>query len=154
HSLEETRHMSEATEGPVLRVQGLSVAMVGNGVPVVDDVSFDLNPGQLLGLVGESGSGKSTVALALLGFTRLGLKISGGSVNLDGDEVLESSGRALRRLRGKTVSYVPQDPGTALSPTMRVGAQLAEAIKVHGGVLPSGESVGARVAQLLDEVNL
>src|SRR5262249_49921326 len=80
--------------------------------------------GEVLGLVGESGSGKTTVALALLGHARRGLRISGGEVLLDGTDLLRLSPGDLRAARGAKVAYVPQDPSAALNPAQRVGTQL------------------------------
>ncbi|MDX6552694.1 MAG: peptide/nickel transport system ATP-binding protein ddpF [Gaiellales bacterium] len=115
---------------PVLRVEDLRVALP-SGAAIVDGVSIELNPGELLGVVGESGSGKTTVALALLGYTKPGVDIVGGSVMLDGRDLTRMSERELRSMRGRVVSYVPQDPGTALNPSMRVSDQLAEIRRVH-----------------------
>ena len=76
----------------------------------------------MLGLVGESGSGKTTVGMALLGYCRPGGQVTGGAILIDGtDSVGGSSRDELRRLRGGVVSYIPQDPGTALNPALRIG---------------------------------
>ncbi len=117
---------------PVLQVEGLRIEVEGRGVDIVDDVSFHISRGEVLGLVGESGSGKTTVGLALLGHTRRGAKIAAGSVGIDGREILGLPHRTLRELRGKTVSYVPQDPGAALNPAIRIGTQLTETLEAHG----------------------
>ncbi|MDX6532355.1 MAG: peptide/nickel transport system ATP-binding protein ddpF [Gaiellales bacterium] len=116
--------------GRLLKVDGLRVALP-TGAAIVDGVSLELGPGELLGVVGESGSGKTTVALALLGYTKPGVAIVGGEVILDGHELTRMSDRELRGLRGSLISYVPQDPGTALNPSMRAGDQLAEVRRVH-----------------------
>ncbi len=113
-----------------LEVRGLRVA-TRTGVPVVDGVDLQVPAGTVLGLVGESGSGKTTVGLALLGGTRRGLDIVGGSVLLDGEDVLRLGAAELRRWRGSRVTYVPQDPTTALDPAMRVGRQVREVLDCH-----------------------
>jgi peptide/nickel transport system ATP-binding protein len=113
-----------------VQVAGLRVEL-RDGTPIVEDVSFSIAPGELLALVGESGAGKTTVALALLGFARAGSRISAGSVTVDGRNVTAARGRALARLRGGLVSYVPQNPSAALNPAMRVGDQVAEVLRVH-----------------------
>src|SRR5690348_13679603 len=95
---------------PVLQVEGLRIEVEGRGLDIVDDVGFHIRGGEVLGLVGESGSGKTTVGLALLGHTRRGAQITAGRVVVDGRELLSESEAALRAVRGKTVSYVPQDP--------------------------------------------
>ena len=94
----------------VVRVDGLTLAL-RTGEPVVEDVSFSLGAGEILGLVGESGSGKTTTALALLGYTRPGVVWRSGTVEVGGEQVGGRDERSLRSLRGRVVSYVPQDPG-------------------------------------------
>jgi len=110
----------------LLSVDRLRVVLAGSETDVVDDVSFALGAGEVLGLVGESGSGKTTVALALMGWARRGLRIASGSVRLDGEEVIGQGQRDLRRLRGASVAYVAQDPTSALNPALKVGTQLRE----------------------------
>ena len=100
---------------------------------MVSDVSFAVRAGEVLGLVGESGSGKTTVALALLGHARRGLRLTGGEILLDGTDLLRLSPATCGRLRGAKVSYVPQDPASALNPALRIGNQLREALRVHAG---------------------
>ena len=112
--------MSEADYAPAIRVENLTITLDG-GEPVVEDVSFDVAPGEILGVVGESGSGKTTLALALLGYARPGVQIRDGSIQIGGETILGRDARALRSLRGKVVAYVPQDPGGALNPSMRIG---------------------------------
>jgi peptide/nickel transport system ATP-binding protein len=98
---------------------------------VVDEISFTVQPGQVLGLVGESGSGKTTVALALLGHFKRGLRLGGGQVRVDGRDILALPERELAKLRGRTIAYVPQDPASALNPVLKVGTQLREVFKIH-----------------------
>src|ERR1700759_2290299 len=109
--------------GPPIRleVSDLRVRMGKSGPDVVSEVSFQVRAGEVLGLVGESGSGKTTVALALLGHARRGLRISAGRVCLDGVELLRLGPADLRRARGARVAYVPQDPSAALNPTLKIG---------------------------------
>ena len=121
------------------------------GADVVGDVSFAVRAGQVLGLVGESGSGKTTVVLALLGHSRRGLRISGGQVHVDGVDLLRLPPAELRAFRGARVAYVPQDPSAALNPTLRVGTQLREAMRVHPGVVDDPEE---RIGEVLREVHL
>jgi peptide/nickel transport system ATP-binding protein len=136
---------------PRLRVTGLEVRLGRSGPDVVSDVSFAVAAGEVLGLVGESGSGKTTVALALLGHTRRGLHITGGQVLLDGTDLLALSPRDLRAARGARVSYVPQDPSSSLNPTLRVGTQIREVLRVHGGAADDPEE---RVAEVMREAYL
>lgn len=105
-------------------VSGVTVEAAGN--PIVRDIGFELDRGEVLGVVGESGSGKSTLALALLGFARTGATIASGRVVVDGVDLLSLPAAELRRARGRKVAYVPQDPATALNPSLRVSTQLTE----------------------------
>ena len=114
-------------------VSDLEIEVADTRTPVVSDVSFEIAPGEILGVVGESGSGKTTVGLALLGHARRGLAISGGSVMLGGRDILALGDDQLRRLRGSVVSYVPQDPASSLNPALRVGLQLTEVLEAHAG---------------------
>lgn len=109
-----------------LEVSDLSVLVAGSDVGIVQSVSFSLAPGEIIGLVGESGSGKTTVGLAVLGYCRKGLRIGDGSIKIDGQELLSMRARQLQKVRGRIVSLIPQDPGTALNPILRIGTQLAE----------------------------
>jgi peptide/nickel transport system ATP-binding protein len=114
-----------------LRVSDLRVESSQDGLDIVDDVGFSIAGGEVLGLVGESGSGKTTVALALLAYVRRGLRIAGGEVQLEHQDLLSLSPSELREARGRLVAYVPQDPASALNPAIRVGAQIEEALLVH-----------------------
>ncbi len=137
----------------LLAVDRLKVVMAGSAADVVDDVSFTVVAGEVLGLVGESGSGKTTVALALMGYARRGLTIAGGSVSLEGQEVIGRSAAELRSLRGASVAYVAQDPTSALNPALKVGTQLREIFAAHPGE-QAGGSVDDRIGELLLEVRL
>jgi oligopeptide/dipeptide ABC transporter ATP-binding protein len=123
-----------------VRVDGLSLSL-RSGEPVVENVSFALAPGEILGLVGESGSGKTTTALALLGYTRPGVVWRGGTVEVGGEQVRGRDERALRSLRGRVVSYVPQDPGGALNPSLRVGDAILDVLRAHRAGVGSAEAV-------------
>jgi peptide/nickel transport system ATP-binding protein len=123
-----------------------------SGTVVVAGVSFAIRPGEVLGLVGESGSGKTTVGLSLLGHARRGLQITGGSIRLGDNDILEMDDAELRRLRGDLVSYVPQDPASSLNPALRIGLQMREVLEAHGS--GSGQSHDERIAELMREVAL
>ena len=136
-----------ADSGPVrLEVKDLTIRLASSGAEVVSDVSFTVRSTEVLGLVGESGSGKTTVALALLGHARRGLDISSGEIRLDGENLLGLKAGELRELRGAKVAYVPQDPSAALDPTLRVGFQLREALRVHPGTVGRRRSARSRGA--------
>ena len=135
-----------------LSVRDLRVSFAGAGdSDVVDEVSFDVKSGEVLGLVGESGSGKTTVALALLAHARRGLTMTSGQVLLDGTDLLSCTRQEIRTLRGLNVAFVPQDPASALNPTLRIGTQLEEAMKAHPGAV---EDIPARIEELLEQVRL
>ena len=134
-----------------LVVEGLRIVKGGTETDVIDDVSYSARAGEVVGLVGESGSGKTTAALALMGYARRGLEIKGGTVLVDGVDALSLKGKALRNFRGGTVAYVPQDPGSALNPSLRIRTQLHQAFKAHSGGKGDAD---ARIEALLEEVNL
>jgi peptide/nickel transport system ATP-binding protein len=150
-SLAPQAEMTAAQRQVRLEVTGLQVRLGRSGPDVVSDVSFAVPAGEVTGLVGESGSGKTTVALALLGHTRRGLRITAGRVLLDGTDLLALSPRDLRAARGARVSYVPQDPSAALNPALRVGTQVREVLKVHAG---AADGTGDRVAEVMREAYL
>jgi len=137
--------------GTVVRVADLAISYSSGSadVPVVRGVSFEIRAGRALGLVGESGSGKSTVARTLLAHLRRGSRVVGGSVEVGGDDVFALSPAATRELRGGTAAVVAQNAGQSLTPSMRVGRQLREALESHG--LPSD---GERVQELIRLVRL
>jgi peptide/nickel transport system ATP-binding protein len=134
---------------PMLRVRGLKKYFGERGRPVraVDDVSFDIARGEVLGLVGESGSGKSTIGRALLKLT----EPSAGEIRFEGTDLAPLSARAMRPYR-RRLQIVFQDPYASLNPRRRVGATLAEALATHG--LHPGPARCARVAELLALVGL
>jgi len=118
---------------PVLAVSGLITTLKAGrrSVRLVDDVSFSLRAGEILGLVGESGSGKSLLLLSVLGLLSPPVAIEAGSVRLKGRELVGLAERELRSLRGAEISMVFQEPLTSLDPAFTVGHQLAEAVRAH-----------------------
>ncbi|MFT3865020.1 MAG: ABC transporter ATP-binding protein [Solirubrobacterales bacterium] len=135
---------------PAAAVEGLTIEV--GGATVIADVSLSIAPGEILGLVGETGSGKTTLGLSLLGHCRGAMRVAAGSVAVGGADMLSGDERALRARRGSLISYVPQDPGASLDPGLRLGAQLDELLRVHGG----GDRAArrGRIAALLEEVRL
>ncbi|MFJ8666277.1 dipeptide/oligopeptide/nickel ABC transporter permease/ATP-binding protein [Streptomyces sp. NPDC093600] len=135
--------------GALLSVRNLSIEIAGT--PVVQGVSFDVQPGETLGVVGESGCGKSVTSLGVLGLIPGGGRITGGRVVFDGVD-LAGSPAALARVRGSGIAYVSQEPMVALDPTYTVGQQLAEAVRRHHRC--SGRAARDRVRELLTMVNI
>jgi len=136
-----------------LSARDVMVEVAETGARVVDGVSLDVKRGEIVGLAGESGCGKSTLALSLMGFARRGLRLAGGSVDLGGVSIFDLSERELLRVSGSKVSYVPQDPVTALNPAMKLRVQLDEMLTGHGFEGSSAER-RERVLQSLKEVDL
>jgi peptide/nickel transport system ATP-binding protein len=135
---------------PALRISDLRIETLG-GRSIVDGVDLHVAPGEVLAIVGESGSGKTTTGLAMLGHARAGLRIASARFEVGGSEPLSTSDvDAIARLRGRRIAYVPQDPATALNPSMRVGAQIRAVLLTHE---PSAD-VAARTAEVLDQVQL
>lgn len=140
------------TAADVLEVRDLSVRISRTHDSIVDDVHLTVRPGEILGLVGESGCGKTTVGMALLGHTRVGAEFSGGQILVDGRDLTTMGHRELQDLRGGAVAYIPQDPPTALNPSLRIGKQLSEVLEAHTDL--SKEDQRQRIVQTLEEVAL
>ena len=137
----------------VLSVQNLTVDFPsGDGsVHAVRGVSYELYPGEVLGIVGESGSGKSVTSMAVMGLLPKTAKVS-GSVRFRGEELLGKSDKQLTRVRGKNIAMIFQDPMTSLNPVYKIGYQLAEAVRAHNDV--TREQARKRAIELLDLVNI
>jgi peptide/nickel transport system ATP-binding protein len=140
--------------GAAAQVAGLWVVTTA-GEGIVRGVSLEVGWGEILGIVGESGSGKTSLALALLGYARPGARISAGQVLVAGVPITGRSERELRPIRGRVVSYIPQDPATALNPSRRVAEQIKAVIADHREErrYPRGE-LETRVFELLERVGL
>jgi peptide/nickel transport system ATP-binding protein len=124
----------------------------GELVHVLRDVSLLIKPGETLGLVGESGCGKSTLGQAMMGYLRSGSRVLGGSVHYEGHDMFSLTTRQLETIRGKQIALIPQNAGDALTPTMRVGNQIVEAIELHSDV--SGDDANRQMLKLLGQVRL
>jgi peptide/nickel transport system ATP-binding protein len=118
----------------------------------VDDVSFSIGEGEVLGVVGESGAGKSITAAAIIGLLEPPLRMTGGEIRLEGARIDNLPPEAMRRIRGKQIGAIFQDPLTSLNPLYTIGRQLVETIRTH---LPLGDKAAkARAIELLQEVGI
>ncbi|MFD5794134.1 dipeptide/oligopeptide/nickel ABC transporter permease/ATP-binding protein [Streptomyces diastatochromogenes] len=133
----------------LLSVRNLSIDI--GGVPVVQDVSFDIAPGETVGVVGESGCGKSVTSLGILGLVPGGGRVARGQVLFDGTD-LAASTAALTQVRGTGIAYVSQEPMVALDPMFTVGRQLGEAVRGHER--RDRREARSRVTELLHMVNI
>ena len=138
--------MNAAT--PTLVVDDLRIVGIPSMASIIDELTLDVNPGEIVGVVGESGSGKTTLGLSLLNYCKEGTKVGGGSVSIRDQNLAALSWRQVRALRGRTVAYIPQSPASALNPALRISTQLRECL--------SGDSdfVLDRVREVLREVAL
>ncbi len=146
-------HTSSVDKQPLLEVRNLSISFeTHSGVlPAIEDVSFALQPGDILGVVGESGSGKTVTVSSLVGLLPDNARIDGGRVLYKGQDLLTFSDGELEEVRGKEIAMVFQDPMTSLNPVMRVGRQITEALRIHGS---SRSEARERAVELLDLVGI
>jgi peptide/nickel transport system ATP-binding protein len=139
---------------PLLEVSDLrtQIKLREGVVHAVDGVSFQLDPGETLGIVGESGCGKTMTALSIMNLLPTGGHIAGGSIKLNGQDLTGLSDDQMRNIRGNEIGMIFQDPLTSLNPTMTVGKQIAEAVSLHREV--SKEQALDRAAEVLDLVGI
>ena len=125
--------MQQPDQAPVLQVEHLEVIYTTRAGPVkaVREVSFEIWPGDALGLVGESGCGKSTLALAIMNYVAKNARVTAGRILFRGEDVVQKSGRELNQIRGNDIAMVYQDPMAALNPSLRIGRQLTEVLEEH-----------------------
>lgn len=136
----------------LLSVRGLEVTFGENPEPVLHSVSFDIRPGERVAIVGQSGSGKSTIIGSILRLLPGDGHITGGSILLDGEDLSRASEQRMRSIRGRRIALVPQDPASNLNPSMRVGAQIADALAASGS--RSKAEIDRRVLELMTEAGI
>jgi peptide/nickel transport system ATP-binding protein len=144
--------MTKSDAEPLLEVSDLEVSFGGGALPAVRGAGFRLMPGQRVAVVGESGSGKSTTAHAVMGLLPGSGRITGGRIRLRGEDITHADEKRLRRLRGREIGLVPQDPMSNLNPVARVGRQVAETLVVHG--MASRREAPARAVEMLAQAGL
>ncbi|WP_313492367.1 ABC transporter ATP-binding protein, partial [Achromobacter animicus] len=139
---------------PVLRVQDLTTCFDGDDTTVlaVDKLSFDLLPGETLGLVGESGCGKSVTSLSIMRLLRAPGRVAGGSIEFDGRDLLALPEKSMRAIRGNQISMIFQEPMTSLNPVITVGKQISESLMLHQGL--SRREALVQAEALLDLVQI
>jgi len=140
---------------PFISMKNLSVgydSRSGKTIEVLRNVSLEISRGESIGLVGESGSGKSTLALAAMGYFKRGLRVLEGSAHFDGIDMLALDRDALQKIRGGRLALIPQNSGQSLTPTMRIGQQLTEALRLHSDL--ASAQFSDRVVELLTQVRL
>src|SRR5436309_5835970 len=139
---------------PVLSVRNLKVEFVTRHsvLHAIDGVSFDIARGEVLGVVGESGAGKSVTGAAIIGLIDPPGRIAGGEIHLSGMRIDNLSPEEMRRIRGKRIGMVFQDPLTSLNPLYRIGDQLVETITTHTDL--STSQARQKALSLLSEVGI
>lgn len=143
------------SDAPLLRVTGLRTVFRlagGQEAAAVDDVSFTIRRGETLGLVGESGSGKSVTAMSIIRLVAPPGRIVSGRIEFEGRDLLTVSDEEIRRVRGRRIGFVFQEPMIALDPVYTIGAQISETLVVHG--LARGAAAKQRAIELLDAVRV
>jgi oligopeptide/dipeptide ABC transporter ATP-binding protein len=135
----------------LLEVSNLSIDIAG--IKPLDGIGFSVDKGQILGLVGESGSGKSLTALTIMGLLPLiGGRVETGSIRFDGTELTTLPEPEMRRLRGRRIAFITQNPMTSLDPVMRVGAQIDQVARLHLGL--DAKAAAARSIALMERLRI
>ena len=124
----------------------------GRRVEIINGVSFDIDEGEIVALIGESGSGKTTIALTLMGHTRPGCRISGGSISVAGKDMVTLSEKQRAKVRGTEVAYVPQSAAAAFNPAATIMDQVIEVTRIHG--LMSADEARLRAVELFRALSL
>ncbi len=150
----EASTMFKATNDLLLDVDELSVGVnvAGREIGVLSNVSFNVGKGEIVGVVGESGCGKSLTALAIIGLLGDNVRITGGTITLDGERISSLSSTQMRKIRGSRIGMIFQEPMVALNPLMRVGRQVKEVLVIHA--IGNRKSRKARVLELFRQVGL
>lgn len=137
---------------PILRISGLEAGLTTTKMRVLSDLSLTIEPGKILGVIGESGAGKSMLGNAIADTLAPGIDVTNGSIRFDGRELTTMSRQKRRRILGREIGFIPQEPMTALNPSLTVGQQFVRHLKRIGIVQKSSRR--ERAVELLTEVGL
>jgi peptide/nickel transport system ATP-binding protein len=141
---------------PLLRFTGVRIEAVGRAragsAPLLEDLSFDVAPGEFVAVVGESGSGKTLAARSILNLLPEGVRRVGGRIELEGRDLTQLSGPEMRKVRGAQIGMVFQEPMVSLNPAMTIGRQLAEGLQLHRQL--SGDEIRRQVLAMLERVRI
>lgn len=150
--MEKSKMTADMSADPLLEISGLRASFRGStgSAEAVRGVDISVRRGEVLGLVGESGSGKSVTMMAMLQLLPDGSKVS-GSARFDGQELVGMPADRMRRLRGKRIGVIFQDPLTSFNPVLTIGHQIAEAMRLHDRNLTERQAI-AKAEHLLDQV--
>ncbi len=140
---------------PLIEIRDLSIGFTsraGEVLPILRNIDLEIHAGETVGLVGESGSGKSTLALAMMGYLINPLHVLGGATSFRDHATFDLNVRELEAIRGGELALIPQNAGQALTPSIRIGRQISEALKLHSDIDEAARP--ARVIELLTQVRL
>ncbi len=152
--MQANRPADRSGDGATLSIRQLRLDIAGarRRMPILRDVSLAVAPGEVHGLVGESGAGKTMIGKVVLGIQPPAARIAGGFVRFDGRDITHLAERGRRRLMGRGLALIPQDPMTALNPAGRIGGQIADVLRLH--LAMDRAAARARTLELLDEVHI
>ena len=139
----------------IQKVKNLSVgfkSQKGHEISILKNITTNIKKGETVGIVGESGSGKSTLALAMMGYVKQGLFTMGGECIFNSFNLLNMNNRELEKIRGRKIAMIPQNAGQALTPNLKIGYQIDEALKLHTNFNKNERE--KKISELLNKVRL
>ena len=139
----------------IQKVKNLSIGFrskKGEEILILRNISTNIKKGETVGIVGESGSGKSTLALAMMGYVKHGLYTIGGECEFNSSNLLKMNNRELEKIRGRKIAMIPQNAGQALTPNLKIGYQIDEALRLHSNL--NKEKRDEKISELLNKVRL
>ena len=142
-------------ENIVQKINNLTIGFTsqkGEQISILKNISTSINKGETVGIVGESGSGKSTLALAMMGYVKHGLYTISGECLYHSNNLLDMNNRDLENIRGRKIAMIPQNAGQALTPNLKIGYQIDEALKLHTDF--KKEDRDKKISELLNKVRL